>query len=167
VRGEPFLEKRGVFRAQWFRFLIFPNCSTLSPPSLPRPSVFVLPSLSLPWPPWPCWFIPIATRPRRRLTQCVACLDGARLRLPGGSGPALLPSVISPPGSLCSSFPISSAGWRCRFRRSSCCSLRSSGFNYRTSHPTPSSRWPSLSTSMRCMWEWRLALPFSASFSCW
>jgi hypothetical protein len=34
------------------------------------------------------------------------------------------PSAISSPGSLCSSFPISFAGWRCRFRRSSYCCRR-------------------------------------------
>ena len=33
--------------------------------------------------------------------------------------------------------------------------------------PTPFSRWPSLSTFVRCLWEWRLAPPFSTSFSCW
>jgi hypothetical protein len=71
------------------------------------------------------------------------------------------------PGRHCSLFPISSAGWRTRFRRSSCCCWRSSGFNSSTSHPTPFSRLPSLSTSVRCLWEWRLALPFSASFLCW
>jgi hypothetical protein len=90
VRGGPFL-KRGVFRAQWFCFRIFPNCSALSPPSLLCPSTLVLLIFSPSRLPWPRWFVPIATRPRWRSTQCVACLDGARLRLPGGSGPALPP----------------------------------------------------------------------------
>jgi hypothetical protein len=81
--------KKGVFRAQWFRFRSFPNCSALSPPSLPRPSTLVLLSLSPPRLPWLRWFI--TTRPRWRSTQCVACLDGARQCLLGGSGPALPP----------------------------------------------------------------------------
>jgi hypothetical protein len=58
-------------------------------------------------------------------------------------------------------------GWRYRFRRSSCCCWRSSDSNSNTSRPTPSSRWPSLSISVRCSWEWQLVLPFSASFLCW
>jgi hypothetical protein len=156
--------KKGFFRAQWFRFRPFPNCSALPSPSLPRLSAFVLPSFSPLRSPWPCWIALIITRPRRHSTRCVACSDGARVRLLEGSGPALLPSAILPPGSLCSSFPISSAGWRCRFHCSSCCLWRSSDFNSSTSHPTPSSRWPSLSISVRCSWEWRLALPFSTSF---
>jgi hypothetical protein len=88
VCGEPFLEI-GFFRVQWFCFRIFPNCSALLPPSLPRLSAFVLPSFPPPWLPWPCWFAPIITRPRRRSTRCATCSDGARLRSPGGSGPAL------------------------------------------------------------------------------
>jgi hypothetical protein len=166
LRGEPSLEG-GVFRAQWFCFRIFPNCSALSPPSLPRLSAFVLLSFPPPWLPWPYWFTLIITKPRRRSTQCAACSGGARLRSPGGSEPALLPSVILPLGSLCSSSPISSAGWRCRFRRSSCCCWRSSDSNSSTSRPTPSSRWPFWSISVRCSWEWQLALPFFASFLCW
>jgi hypothetical protein len=166
VRGEPSLEE-GVFRAQWFCFRIFPNCSALSPPSLPRLSVFALLSFPPPWLPWPCWFTPIITGPRRCSIRCAACSDGARLRSPGGSGPTLLPLVISPPGSLCSSSPTSSAGWRCRFCRSSYCCWRSSDSNSSTSHPTPSSRWPSLSIFVRCPWGWQLALPFFASFLYW
>jgi hypothetical protein len=156
--------KRGSSARIGFAFAFSPNCPALSPPSLPRlcSSAFrrrgchghAGSSGSLP-------------DRGARSTQCAACLDGARLRLPGGSGPAPLPSAISPLGSLCSSFPISSAGWRCRFRCSSCCYWRSSGFNSSTSHPTSFSRWPSLSTSVRCLWEWWLAPPFSASFSCW
>jgi hypothetical protein len=152
---------------QWFCFRIFPNCFVLSPPSPPRPFALALLSFPPPRSPWPCWFIPSISRPRRRLIRCAACSDGARRRSPGGSRPALLPSAISLPGSLCSSSPISSAGWRCRFRRSSCCYWRSSDSNSSTSCPTPSSRWPSLSTSVRCSWGWQPALPSSASFSCW
>jgi hypothetical protein len=61
---------------------------------------------SPPQSPWPRWFIPSVTRPRGDSARCAACSDGVRRRMPGGSGLALLPSVISPPGSLCSLSPI-------------------------------------------------------------
>jgi hypothetical protein len=63
-----------------------------------------------------------------------------------------LPSTVSPPGSSCSSSP---AGWRYRSRLSSCCCWRRSASNFSTSCPTPSSRRPSLPTSVRCSWGWR------------
>jgi hypothetical protein len=166
VCEEPSLEV-GFSARSGFAFAFFPNCSALSPPSLPRFSAFVLLSFPPPRLPWPCWFALLTTRPRRRSTRCAVCSDGARLRSPGGSGPTLSPSAILPPGSLCSSSPISSADWRYRFRRSSCCWRRSSGSNSSTSRPTPSSSWPSLFISVRCSWEWQLALPSFASFLCW
>jgi hypothetical protein len=66
--------------------------------------------------------------------------------------PAPLPPAISPSGSSCSSFPTSPAGWRCRFRLSSCCYWRSSASNLITSRPTSSSRRSSSPTSVRCPW---------------
>jgi hypothetical protein len=87
--------KKGFPRVQRFRFRIFPNCFVLSPPSPPRPFAFALLSFLPPQSPWPCWFIPSISRPRRRLTRCATCSDGARRRSPGGSGPTLLPSAIS------------------------------------------------------------------------
>jgi hypothetical protein len=163
---EPSLEG-GFSTRSGFASAFLPNCSALSPPSFPRFSVFVLLSFRPPRLPWPHRFALITTRPRRRSTQCAVCSDGARLRSLGGSGPTLFPSTILPPGSLCSSSPISSADWRCRFRRSFCCCWRSSGSNSSISCPTPSSRWPSLFISVRCLWGWQLALPSFASFLCW
>jgi hypothetical protein len=150
-----------------FASAFFPNCSSLLPPSFPRFSVFVLLSFRPPRLPWPRWSALITTRLRRHSTRCVVCSDGARLRSPGGSGPALFPSAILPPGSLCSLSPISSVDWRCRFRRSFCCYWRSSGSNSSISCPTPFSRWPSLFIFVRCLWEWQLVLPSFASFLCW
>jgi hypothetical protein len=42
-------------------------------------------------------------------------------------------------------------------------------FGLQLQHLTPHSilQVAILSTFVRCLWEWRLALPFSASFSCW
>jgi hypothetical protein len=131
---EPSLE--GGFSARsGFAPAFFPNCSALSPPSFPRFSAFVLLSFRSSRLPWPCWFALITTKPRRRSTRCAVCSDGARLRSLGGSGPALFPSAILPPGSLCSSSPISSVDWRCRFCRSFCCCWRSLA-------PTPASHAP-------------------------
>jgi hypothetical protein len=79
---------------------------------------------SPPQSPWPRWFIPSVTRPRGGSARCAACSDGVRRRTPGGSEPALLPSVIFPPGSLCSLSPIFHAGWHCRSHPSSCCCWR-------------------------------------------
>jgi hypothetical protein len=60
------------------------------------------------------------------------------------------PSAISPPGSSFCSPPTSPVGWRCRSCPSFCCYWRSLGFSSNTSCPTPSSRWPYSSTSVRC-----------------
>jgi hypothetical protein len=55
---------------------------------------------SPPCTPWLRLVTPTASSLRRRSTWCVACLGGARQRTPQGSAPALLPSAISPLGSL-------------------------------------------------------------------
>jgi hypothetical protein len=118
-----------------FASAFFPNCSTLSLPSFPHFFMFVLLSFRPPRLSWPHWSALITTRLRRRSTRCAVCSDGARLRSLGGSGPALFPSAILPPGSLCSSSPIPSADWCCRFRHSFCCCWRSSGSNLASHAP--------------------------------
>jgi hypothetical protein len=45
--------------------------------------------------------------------------------------------------------------------------LEESDSSFSTSHPTPSSRRPSSSTSVRCSWGWPLAPPSSTIYSCW
>jgi hypothetical protein len=110
---------------------------------------------------------PTASSLRRRSTWCAACLGGARQRTSQGSAPVLLPSAISPSRSLFCSSPTFPAGWRCRSRHSSYYCWRSSGSSFSTSRPTPSSRWPSSSTSARCSWGWPPALPSSAISLCW
>jgi hypothetical protein len=84
-----------------------------------------------------------------------------------GSSRALPPSVISPPGSLCSLSPTSRAGWRCQSHPSSCYCWRISVSSSSTSHLTPSFRRPSSLICVRCSWGWHRAPLSSAIFSCW
>jgi hypothetical protein len=94
--GEPSL-KRDSPRGQQSRFRFLSNHCALSSPSPLRFSVLALFCFPPPQSPWPRWFVPSVSRPRRRLTWCVACSDGARRHLLGGSGPAPPPLVTSPP----------------------------------------------------------------------
>jgi hypothetical protein len=68
------------------------------------------------------------------------------------AGGGVLLTTTSPPESLCSSSPTSPAGWRCRFRLSSCCCWRGSASNLNTLRPASSFRRPSSPTSARCPW---------------
>jgi hypothetical protein len=61
-------------------------------------------------------------------------------------------TAISPPESLCSLSLTSPAGWRCRFRLSSCCCWRGLASNLSTSRPASSFRRPSSPTSTGCPW---------------
>jgi hypothetical protein len=117
-----------------------------------RPFAFVL-LYSTPAPPHTPWLrsvILIDFSLKKHSTWCVACLGGVRQGSPKESVPALLPLAILPRGSLCCSPPTSLAGWHCRFCTSSFYCWRSLGFSFNTSHPTPSSRQQSSSTSARC-----------------
>jgi hypothetical protein len=133
VRG-PFLEKGGLPRAvvslSHFPQLLYPFTAQPSASLRARaPQLFAA-------------AVAMATLVRPDHYQTEVALDTV-CRLLGWGTPTFAgriqagttPSVISPPGSSCSLFPISSAGWCCRFRRSSCCCWRSLGFNSNTSHP--------------------------------
>jgi hypothetical protein len=130
-----------------------PSCSSvLRPRRRLCPFAFTLLS-STPAPPCTPWLhsaTPTASSLRRRSTWCSACLGGTSQRPLQGSALAPLPSAISPSRSLFCSSPTSPAGWPCRSRLSSSCCWRSSGSSFSTLHPTPSSKRPSSSTSVRC-----------------
>jgi hypothetical protein len=85
--GEPSL-KRNSPRGQQSRFRVLSNRCALSSLSPLCFSVLALFYFLPPQSPWPRWFVPSVSRPRRRSTWCAACSDGASQRSPGGSGPA-------------------------------------------------------------------------------
>jgi hypothetical protein len=163
-KGGVFLEKGFFPRAEVT--LSHSNRCALLPPSPLRPFTFSLFSFPPSQSPRPRWLIPSVSSLRGHLMWCASSSDGVHRLSPEGSGPAPLPSAISPPGSSCSSSPTSLAGWRYRSRHSSCCYWRSSAYNFSTSPRTPSSRRPSSPTCVRCSWGWRPTSPSSAISLC-
>jgi hypothetical protein len=164
--GEPSLKKNSP-RDQQSCFRMLSNYCALSSPRPLRFSILALFCFPLPQSPWPRLFVPsIPDRGGARHGASPARMERAGVHQEdlGRHHP---PLVSSPLGSSCSSSPTSPAGWRCRSRRSSCCCWRSSNSSSSTSHPTPSSRWPSSSTSARCSWGRQPVLPSFANSSCW
>jgi hypothetical protein len=105
--------------------------------------------------PWPCNFMPSASK----LSECskwyTARLDGIRRYLPGGLVLVSLFSATSLPKSLCSLFPNSLAGWLCQSHISSCSCRRGLASSLYPWCPASSFRRPPSPTFAGCPWRRR------------